>query len=767
MIQESSVNKINQLNFNQNSSITKDKIEISFLNVVLLLYLFRSAVPQFKYPFALIFIGFLCYCIMIYRNKIISSIKDYASAYYLILILFVLLVLSLIFSNKLYLSVFKEATETIVILSLFFILTLVISSKSKLDLLLSGFITFTLVFSIFIAVINTYVFYEIQNFYGFYPTHDSQNKYILSSLLLDKNFALLPIFFGFIIILYKFSGNVSKLEVVVYNILLLFFSLNIILSSSRRGLIILFLIILVLFLLLLFQRFLRTKMLIFKRLISNITIYYLSLVIFPVFAFLFIAYGSYDFKVGTLKILGIKDITSAKRAITSTMFNHFSRFNKVLPYANFNQILWSTNFDPKDPDNGWGFGYYKTIFPLVGRNSEIVPEGSKGYLLDNSCTYGYSPLHAYSNTFIGKSKVDDHEIVGASVYCFVSSDFNGDKVCLRADGSTYGKRVSEYDLKSKGKWQFLSLSASCNKGDAPVALYFNKLGVTDFYSLNGFVIFAYPLYKISDNAEYILSLNYLFGESNMETKFKHYFKIDFPNKYYLLLDKLTTGVRISSNDKLVYFSERNRSPVKSSFFDLADLTVNKVTLLVSSLTFTASIDSVYKDPDLFRNWIKNIFREDTSYYETHAKLKVDTIVKFFVDDRLSRWEFALQIYTKEYSWSERIFGGGFKFLNWYGYNFLNDKSKTDYPHNPFLYILLYSGVIGLLIYLFFLYRTFYYYIRYFKIYPLFFVFFLLTFYFTFFSGGNPFDPPIMGFFVILPFFIHSIHKKDKTESIKI
>jgi hypothetical protein len=43
------------------------------------------------------------------------------------------------------------------------------------------------------------------------------------------------------------------------------------------------------------------------------------------------------------------------------------------------------------------------------------------------------------------------------------------------------------------------------------------------------------------------------------------------------------------------------------------------------------------------------------------------------------------------------------------------------------------------------------------------IFFLITFFFSFFSAGSPFDPPIMGFFVILPFFIHSINKKIKAE----
>ena len=118
-----------------------------------------------------------------------------------------------------------------------------------------------------------------------------------------------------------------------------------------------------------------------------------------------------------------------------------------------------------------------------------------------------------------------------------------------------------------------------------------------------------------------------------------------------------------------------------------------------------------------------------------------------------------QIIEKEYNLKQKIFGNGFNFLNWYGYYFYNDKTKSDWPHNPLLSVLLYSGVIGLILYLFLLYRVLAVYIKYIKQYYILFLFFGITFFFSFFSAGNPFDPPVMGFFVMLPFFIDYIHKK--------
>jgi hypothetical protein len=64
-------------------------------------------------------------------------------------------------------------------------------------------------------------------------------------------------------------------------------------------------------------------------------------------------------------------------------------------------------------------------------------------------------------------------------------------------------------------------------------------------------------------------------------------------------------------------------------------------------------------------------------------------------------------------------------------------------------------------YLWLLYKTIYLYLRYIKKYSVFFIAFLLTYFFSFFSGSSPFDPPVMGFFMLLPFILHSINKNNR------
>jgi hypothetical protein len=127
---------------------------------------------------------------------------------------------------------------------------------------------------------------------------------------------------------------------------------------------------------------------------------------------------------------------------------------------------------------------------------------------------------------------------------------------------------------------------------------------------------------------------------------------------------------------------------------------------------------------------------------------------------MMRWNFAYKIFNLEYNTRKKIFGGGFNFLNWSGYYFLNDKTAADYPHNPLISVLLYSGIIGLIIYLILLFQIFNYYFSYFKTYYVFSTFFLIAFFFTFFSGGSPLDPPVMGFFVILALLINYVHQKE-------
>lgn len=133
---------------------------------------------------------------------------------------------------------------------------------------------------------------------------------------------------------------------------------------------------------------------------------------------------------------------------------------------------------------------------------------------------------------------------------------------------------------------------------------------------------------------------------------------------------------------------------------------------------------------------------------------------YFFNDRKDRYLYSLELWKKEFKWYNRLFGHGFDYLKWYGEKYLKTPDSYDWPHNPFISVLLYSGICGLILYFWLLFNVVRCYIMLRRTYAVAFLCFILTFYFSFFSGGSPFDPPIMGFFVLLPFFIHSIDLKD-------
>jgi hypothetical protein len=359
---------------------------------------------------------------------------------------------------------------------------------------------------------------------------------------------------------------------------------------------------------------------------------------------------------------------------------------------------------------------HKISFPLTGKNVEIVPNNSKGYLLDSTTNSKFRNGNAYSYTQIGSKRINKSDILNTYVYCYVSTDFDGNWVALSAEGS-FGENASFYDLSERGKWQKLEFSLSETESIVAIFLCFSKYGVKDFSSLEGNVIFAYPEVLLNDKDD---SLAYISRVDKYEVPDNLYYNVHAP---------------LVPNSK-----------------------INQSSLINLSYFIKAGIDS-----DPIRNLVSSFISEDTTYYAPKSILIDGNLADSFSESRTIRWEYGWEIFTEEFNWQQKIFGGGFNFLNWYGYYFLHDKTKSDWPHNPFLSILLYSGIFGLLIYCFFLYKVFYYYIKYIKEYPLLFIFFLITFFFSFFSGGSPFDPPIMGFFSILPFFIHSVHKRDKSE----
>ena len=742
------------------------KIEICFINLIILSYLFRTAIPLLKFPFLLLYSCFIVYFLWNFRKRLISKLIEFVRNYYLILLLALILIISFLLSNKLYLSIFKDVVNMIILLSIFFMSTLIVHGKKELNYFVLNMVYLMVLFAFFISVLGLLDFFNVYSYIDYSKDAGVSITASGEPISVDYNFALLPVFFGIISVFYFLLRTDSTSKKIYFNVLLLIYSFDIIFSGSRRGLITLIVILIILVIAQFFVFY--SKNTLIRKLGTNSRYFVLSVFLLSILSLLIIFKTDYSFKIKLLELVGSKNIADTKQKIAIKMFKYTLIFGNNRSFYEFYSRIWPSI--PEDPDSGWGTRVHKTIFPLTGKNVEIVPNGSKGYLMDSTCNAGYYPSTdiCESYTMVVNLNVNKGDRIKASVYCFVSDSFDVNtasfgvgSLCI-SKNIVSGKVTTLYNLESKGVWQKLEIEFVCIEGDVPIYMSFSKRGVKDFSKLKGYVIFAYPTYEKINKSEDGLSPSVT--QSNRDYgKFKNF---DFAKKITNkkrngLFNQLNEG-STESNIYITAFNSRTK-PIKISLIGNTSNTQKYISsnIFCLPLSILTASGEIQNDLDPIRNWASKFISEDTTYYPYKSNIVLDTISNAFIGDRVSRWEFALKIFSQEFNWRQKVIGGGFSFLNWYGFYFLKDRTKSDWPHNPFLSVLLYSGIIGLLIYCFFMYKVFYYYFKYRKEYTLFFIFFLTTFFFAFFSAGSPFDPPIMGFFVILPFFIHSIHKKDE------
>jgi hypothetical protein len=133
-------------------------------------------------------------------------------------------------------------------------------------------------------------------------------------------------------------------------------------------------------------------------------------------------------------------------------------------------------------------------------------------------------------------------------------------------------------------------------------------------------------------------------------------------------------------------------------------------------------------------------------------------------ERITRWKFAWELWTTEYTWSNKLIGKGFDYLDQFGQKFYPDEDRVDYPHNPIISSFLYSGIIGGFFYIYFLILSFFYYWKYRKHHMLFFILFLVTFTFIFISSDSHFNVPIFAMLSLVPFITKYIVKEKQQKN---
>jgi hypothetical protein len=836
------------------------RFKLGFIAFTSLLFLFRTTVSSLKYLFLLLFIIAVVYTLFTKKNELKPAIGKFVRHFYLPIILALFIVISFFLSSKIYLIVFKDIINILILFALFFISIIYIETREDLKNFYFSFVNASIYLGLLITLILLITFFNLV------PANGIISQIVFGSLSQDYNFALIPVFFGMTSTMYLIYKTNNIKQSWVYNLLLIVFVITIFFSGSRRGLLVLFMI-MACYVFVFFLSYI-SKTIFIIRIRKAYQRFFILLLVFFILISCFIFFVPVTVKRSLLSEFGIS-IRTYKISLSNKIYKYSSIIASV-PYEKIEKLIWNEKINSINPESGWDIRKGSVIFPLTGKNVEIVPPNSIGFKMDKTCDGSTWDNNAYSYTNI-QSLIDIDPISGkriftASVYCYVSEDFNGTWARLAVEGNSSGKVISEYDLTQKGKWQKLVVKFTTMGEISPVYLYWSKFGVTDFTTLNGYVIYAHPEYKLleidpkdpdsgwgvrsnkrvfplegnnvgivpvntigylmdkessaatwSNNSYSFTDISLLFNNKNVTKGKKKLFASvycfvskDFNGTWVTLSDNNGPFGSLYGNYDLnkrgswqklnVNFESEDELPQiflywsKSGVTDFSTLTgyvifaypqydlINGKNLGITSLkedNFDLGIycKSVKKaglfplillksiqqnqESDPVRRFAINLIKEDTVYYGYKKNLSIDNNENNFIGPRLMRWQFAWKIYKEEFNLGQKIFGGGFNYLNWFGFKFQNNRNSSDYPHNPFLSVILYSGIIGLFIYVIFLYRLIILYIKNARQFPLFVIFFLITFFFSFFSAGNPFDPPVMGFLALIPFLFNHVNKGNE------
>ena len=152
-------------------------------------------------------------------------------------------------------------------------------------------------------------------------------------------------------------------------------------------------------------------------------------------------------------------------------------------------------YDPQNPET-YASNNYKLIKELPGNPPEEL-KGIWGYKISSTCQGYYNSQYDRIEFLTGFYQPRPGE-GKFSAWCYVSDDFDGAHVQIfTASPHEEHSFWDDYDLSRKGSWQKLSFNYSGVDKLYPMSLFFAKYHVRDFSSLQGYVIFALPIFELS------------------------------------------------------------------------------------------------------------------------------------------------------------------------------------------------------------------------------------------------------------------------------
>lgn len=794
----------------------------SIISIVFAFFLLRLMLPQYvKYfLFPLVFVLFLIFLFEKENYKGKFNINLIFYNLYLFILLFFFYFLSFVFTSSRDLFLYKDFFNNLLVL--IFAFSFFDIDKKKLHGSLSLFKTISIYTASVIVILGLLkFFFQIFNIRFTYINVPLLGYPRGASLGIDNNFYSLASILCFLFLFHYVFKKLSVWKSTGVQVLLFLFIFSAMLTTSRRGLIVSLFIISAIFMLWLLSFLKKNETLKIFR--ANVN--FLLTILIVVFGFLFITIsckGVYKEKEkGRLSKIVVN-----KNEINEFISKSFSFVIPELKRQSIDSTLWGNYFDPFNPQSGWARANYELVNEIQGKDSNIVPKGALGAKISKGIDYYCKKNDAYYYSILCRKNVEGNKRYLGSVYCYVSNDFNGDDVYLSYEKEGKHIKYSHYNLLRKGHWQKLQYSVLYTNAGVTSSIYVKKRNVKDFSTLEGFVVFAYPEFKEIDfdpnlpeswndkdfikisniegsdapyksvgikidsslcfitndgirydfllwygDGRYVRKGNvsldcYASPEFNGGDIFiKSYGGVIFKGKSSYDKSKLGKWQRLS----VKFESDSTNEPIEIDFF-LVKNNVHNLDGLKGYIILSNPSFDIEKDTNIIP--IKPSLKLDKKG-SNNLSINNDAVVlkpifaktmsnDHFIEPRIDRWRYALYVFRYDYKWWQKLIGGGFDYTKKFAKEF-NSKNDYDYPHNPFLSVLLYSGIVGLIFYVWFFIKSMYLYYKYRKEYWVLGVAYVITYFFAFFSSNSPFEPGFLGVLSFLPFIIHYVYSKEQIE----
>jgi len=794
-------------------SLTRD-FDLFALPLITVLFIIRSAIPYTIYPFIGLIIIYAIYFVIVEKG-VLNYLFGYVSRFRLYFIVFLFYLIGIPFTKTISFLLIKELFNALTLLAIGFFWYVVLKKYLSWKQVKKVFLLQYLFFALLAAIGGLLKFF-LQSAGIKFSFLEYNELLQTTSLVSDHNFYALNLLIAIAICISLMSVKHVFYKRILLQISLLLLSFSVLLSGSRRGLVIIilgFLILLVYYIIFLFKK----NSPILKRILINTFPSFIMFYFLTFSLILFFFFTSATFKVSVLDELNIYS-DNLRIGISRTMTEYATIIDNDIDFVHVDRLIWG-NKDALNLLNDYHSFFPETYhvvhpnfieFPLLYSShiSEIYAGARFDYksttkLWNNPNTN--KPL-VYARYNLPELKVDSMTEYAANVWCYVSDSVDIDMARLEFPKSTFnGINRSYYDLSKKGVWQYLRVRFIADRDTTlRLAFFTAKYNSYSFNELKGAIIFANLKIK-KDKVENFscidntLKRKNLTDTTNIIDKTNEAFKsqIDLfeikdtliqplPKKNIItkFFDVVLNNYKIRKGDNF-YKEQRYLEAVK----------VYRKVLITDPFNeyVRQKIESCFKKNKFIQeclaswnqlNSLGNFKKEQTkglkinnrnkilgdlienSFYETDSSVSVISNSKVINEsysfnklygERTERWKYAFQIYFYEYSLIQKIFGNGFNYQKKFGIKF-KKNDLVDYPHNIIISAFLYSGLIGGLFYLYFIIYVF----RWFWLHKKkeFFIGMLtiLAFTYSMVSSNSHFDSTILAIFTLIPFLLNDKYK---------